>query len=206
MKEKKFYKKDYCIKKISHREAKYFISNNHYSKGCSNTSVFAFGLFKKQDTLKIIGVSLWMNAPCGVAKKYTNTYINKKPQMNTVLTLSRFVLINDLPKNAASYFLAQCIKRIQKLHFYDCLVTYADTRQNHIGTIYKASNWLADGYTYGCTIWIDEKGTLISPKSWYGRKKLTHNDLNNKYTNIGKSKKYRFIYRLKKNPRQKSLF
>jgi hypothetical protein len=134
----KFRSKDYYAKLISHASASKLIAKLHYSQGTSNTSSFAFGLFSVKDN-NLVGACLWMCAPCGVAKKFSNTFINDRPLMNTVLTLSRFVLCDNLPKNAASFFLSKCIKHIKKTGKYDCLVTYADQRVGHIGTIYKAS-------------------------------------------------------------------
>jgi len=198
----RFNKKNYYIKRIEHAEAEYFIKNFHYAKGCSNTCVFAFGLFA-YDKLDILGVSLWMNAPCGVAKKYTSTFMGGKPVMNTVLTLSRFVLDDSLLKNAASFFLSKCIKRIQKTGKYDCLVTYADQRVGHIGTIYRASNWEYDGETAACAGWIDDKGILKSRLCTNGK---TAAEMDSKYRRTAKNKKYRFIYKLKRRERQQSLF
>ena len=194
----KFRSKNYYVELISHRLASEFIAKLHYSQGTSNTSSFAFGLFSVKDN-NLVGACLWMCAPCGVAKKFSNTFINDRPLMNTVLTLSRFVLCDNLPKNAASFFLGKCIKHIQKTGKYDCLVTYADQRVGHIGTIYKASNWLYDGETVAYTGWIDENGTLKSRLCKGGK---TVQEMDERYTRTTKNKKYRFIYKLKRRKRQ----
>lgn len=200
--EKKFRSKDYYTKLINHGLASKFIAKLHYSQGTSNTSSFAFGLFDRSNDF-LVGACLWMCAPCGVAKKYSNTFVNGKPLMNTVLTLSRFVLRDDLPKNAASFFLSKCIKYIQKTGKYDCLVTYADQRVGHIGTIYKASNWKYDGETAAYTGWIDDEGIL---KSRLCSKGKTVAEMDSKYRRTTKNKKYRFIYKLKRREKQLSLF
>jgi hypothetical protein len=198
----KFRSKDYYAKLISHASASKLIAKLHYSQGTSNTSSFAFGLFSVKDN-NLVGACLWMCAPCGVAKKFSNTFINDRPLMNTVLTLSRFVLCDNLPKNAASFFLSKCIKHIKKTGKYDCLVTYADQRVGHIGTIYKASNWVYDGETVAYSGWIDENGILRSRLCKGGK---TVAEMDKRYTRTTKNKKYRFIYKLKRRKKQISLF
>ena len=192
----KFNKKEYEVKHIEHKYAKAFIEKNHYSKSCGNTSILCTSLYKK-NSLELLGVSIWMLAPCGVAKKYSN-------QMNDVLTLSRFAIIDGMPTNTASFLLGRSIRIIEKLQQYKTLITYADERMNHQGTIYKATNWFYDGLTKPYYCWLDHNG---KQKSKYSTTSIPVAVMDQKYKRVGPYKKHRFIYKLKiKRPKQFKLF
>ena len=192
-------KKDWVVESIPHLKAAQVIKSTHYAKGCSNTSSVCFGLFKRK-SLKIYGVSMWMNAPCGVSKKYGDG------SMKDVLTLSRFVIIDNMPTNSASFLLGQSIKKITSLNKYSCLVTYADMGEGHKGTIYRATNWKYDGTTMGKPKFLDSKGKLVSLFATKYRKKQ---EMNN-YSEQPRTKKHIFFYPLalkaKNHQRQLKLF
>jgi hypothetical protein len=57
--------------------------------------------------------------------------------------------VDDLmPRNTESWFIGRALAHIRK-HYpqVEYLVTYADPSVGHRGTIYKATNWIADGMT-----------------------------------------------------------
>jgi len=195
-------KKNWIVEQIEYSIAKNLIQKLHYTGSCSNTATFCFGLFcKKNYTLS--GVSMWMNAPAGVSKKYGNG------KMNDVLTLSRFVLIPDLPTNSASFLLGSSMKKISKTNKYSCLVTYADSSQNHNGIIYTATNWIYSGTTMGATQWVDSFGNSISSLS---TKSIPIEQMRKKYTQMPKTRKKIFVFpltikkRLENHQRQLKLF
>lgn len=61
---------------------------------------------------------------------------------NTHKEIKRFVLIPEVPKNTASYFISKIIKDI-KIRYPNIqkIIAYSDPNENHKGTIYKASNF-----------------------------------------------------------------
>mgnify|MGYP001571591365 CR=1 FL=1 len=62
--------------------------------------------------------------------------------------LARLWVADSIPQNAETYFIARAVKYIRKNNrAVKWLVSYADPSVGHAGTIYKASNWLADGRT-----------------------------------------------------------
>tara|TARA_E500000305_G_C3996999_1_gene225115 strand:+ start:265 stop:852 length:588 start_codon:yes stop_codon:yes gene_type:complete len=182
--------KNYEVHEISHRMAKNFIEKYHYAGGTSVTSSLRFGLF---DRTNLIGTCLWMTSTYGTAKLYDQNNISK------VLTLSRFVLSPGNVKNTCSYFLGSCIRKIKKKNIYTYLVTYADTSQGHIGTIYRATNWIYHGLTEPHYAWIDTEGKLVSKKSTINR---TNAYMDKNYTRVGPYRKHRFY--LKLNPKNKN--
>lgn len=81
------------------------------------------------------------------------------------------------------------IKRDQ----WECLVTYADTWQNHLGTIYKATNWEYMGLTTPSPVWTNEKkrGKMMGRKR--GQRTLTVAQMGEKgFTNLGSYAKHKF--------------
>ena len=62
--------------------------------------------------------------------------------------LARVYLLDEVPRNAETWLIAQSIKHIKR-KFPDVqhLLSYADPSAGHTGVIYKAGNWLEDGRT-----------------------------------------------------------
>jgi hypothetical protein len=62
--------------------------------------------------------------------------------------LARVYIIDSIPRNAETYFIAQSVKYIRK-HFPHVrhLLSYADPSAGHYRIIYRAGNWLSDGKT-----------------------------------------------------------
>lgn len=51
--------REYEVRPIDHASAAEFIIKNHYSRGCSRTSVYDFGLFGIDSNI-LVGVSSWL--------------------------------------------------------------------------------------------------------------------------------------------------
>lgn len=62
--------------------------------------------------------------------------------------LARLYLLDEVPKNAETWLIAQSVKWIKR-HRPEVahLVSYADPSAGHKGTIYRAANWRDDGRT-----------------------------------------------------------
>lgn len=72
-----------------------------------------------------------------------------KQNINKILELTRFIINPKYQvKNLASYFLSKCIKYVFN-SFKDIkkLISFTDQTYGYDGTIYKATNWIFDGYT-----------------------------------------------------------
>lgn len=68
-------------------------------------------------------------------------------QKNT-LELTRFVLIDECPKNSESYVLGRLIRLLRK-EGWKRFIAYSDIEFGHGGTIYKATNWKQVGLAGG---------------------------------------------------------
>ena len=137
MNEDKLRKCDWVVVPISIETARRIVTEFHYSKGATNTRVYTHGLFKKGEEImeaNCLGVAWWLPPTKNAA------IATWKGDWRKVLSLTRLAISPLVPKNGASFLLSQSIKMIdaEKWH---CLVTYADTWQNHTGAIYKATNW-----------------------------------------------------------------
>jgi hypothetical protein len=107
----------------------------HYLHCWPAITVGILGLFEDWEAKGVIVFAL---GPREIEKRYGVT----------CWELARLYLIDELPKNSESWFIAQAIRWMKKTHpEIRCLVSYADPGAMHRGTIYKASNWIEDGRT-----------------------------------------------------------
>lgn len=129
------------VSEITETAARIFILEHHYS-GSFPASRRRFGLFKNGE---LVGVAVFSH-PCN-EKTITNVFGCEKAADG--LELGRFVLIDSVPSNGESWFLARC-RAILKNDFVG-FVSFSDDFPRlddqgltifagHIGTIYQASN------------------------------------------------------------------
>jgi hypothetical protein len=120
-----------------------------------------------------------------------------------VKELKRFCIHpNYQKKNFASWCIAKSIKWIRNNKKWKCLVAFADSTIGHVGTIYKASNWLYDGNTTESYYYINNGGWVMHKKTLYNRAikhSMTENVYANtyKFTKMKTSEKYRYIFHIK---------
>lgn len=152
------HKEDWIIKDIDLSLGRELVEKYHYSKGGSNTRVYLHGLFRKDSNI-CYGCAWWIppTKSCAI-----NSYGG---DWTKVLTLSRLVCVPEAPKLAAGFLLGNSIRIIKKDKRFECLITYADTYQNHEGTIYKATNWEYIGLTKPQPIWVDSNNRMVARKS-----------------------------------------
>lgn len=182
-------KEDWCVKDVTMGESKSFIEQHHYAKGCSHTRVYSHGLFYRHKPNEIMGVALWL-PPTKVAAQSVNA-----DNWQRVLSLSRLAVHPCVPKNGASFLLSKSIKAIARDKKWLSLVTYADERQGHTGTIYYATNWKYVGKMKGSMAWIDPAtGKQVSIKATKSRTKQQMLDLG--YKPVGVFQKHKFVLHL----------
>lgn len=189
----KLKKTEWCVRDIPAKQARDFVCEHHYSKGCSNTRVYSHGLFR-HDSDMLYGVAVWL-PPTKVAAQSVN-----REHWTKVLSLTRLACHPDAPKNAASFLMAASIKMIKQDGRFVSLVTYADVRMGHTGAIYKATNWTYIGQMKGSPAWIDPNtGKQVSRKSTVSRTNQEMKDLG--YECIGVFGKHKFVMHLDKDRR-----
>ena len=63
------------------------------------------------------------------------------------IDIRRMACLDDAPYNSESWFLGSIIKYLISNTDYDSVLSYSDLTQGHIGTIYKATNFIESGQT-----------------------------------------------------------
>ena len=180
-------RRDYNVRECSHRDAVDLVKAHHYAKGASNTSVFRHGLYRGD---LLVGAALWM-PPTKIAA------LSVSDDWQGVLSLTRLVVIPSEPKNAASILLGASIRLVFADSRWHTLLTYADTRHGHVGTIYKATNWEYLGLVPGSKSFFDPTtGRQVALKSTRSR---TWDEMENLgYIRQKPSKKHKFVIRRKR--------
>ena len=126
------------IKEIKRDMAKTFVEIYHYSH---NLGVFkrAYGLYQKKN---LVGCCVF-GFPVG---RQTIKSISPILENEEVLELTRLVIIDEIGKNAESYFISRAIKNLKEdIPTIKVIISYADPMHTHKGTIYQASNFLYQG-------------------------------------------------------------
>jgi hypothetical protein len=131
----------YSVGKISRGESEPFIIGIHYAKRFPSIS-FLYGLFFKGTLVGICsyGTPASSTLRIGIAgDKYKSD----------VLELNRLCLLNNI-KNEASFLVGASLKMIPKNKI---IVSFADSSQNHRGTVYQACNFIYTGLSAKRTDW-----------------------------------------------------
>lgn len=161
------------VKQIKSEETKEWLLYKHYAKRLCSIS-FAFGLF---DGLQLVGV-------CTFGKPASPTLctgVCGVENSEFVYELNRLCVNEGLPKNALSYFVSRCLRSLPPL----IVVSYADTKHQHHGYIYQATNWIYTGATKQRTDIGSEDGS----HSRHYSKELDYSKFRKK-----RSSKHRYIY------------
>jgi hypothetical protein len=123
----------YSIAPIQAQDAEYLIMNVYYAKRRPSIS-YAFGLFNESQLVGVVtyGTPASSTLLRGVCGEQWASY---------VLELNRLVLLNNKP-HEASRLVGASLKQLPKPTI---VVSYADTKQNHEGIVYQATNFIYTG-------------------------------------------------------------
>ena len=148
--------KQFKVELCDRKDISDFVEENHYSKSINGViSDYCFKLLRED---KIIGAMIYGRvAMAGAWKKFVNN-------ADDLIELRRLCCIDDTPKNTESYFIGKTLKWLAKNTDLKVVVSYADTMQNHNGTIYKASNFKHVGMTPKGRV-IDWNGKIFHDKT-----------------------------------------
>lgn len=175
-------KEKYHIQSIESEQTYEWLLKKHYAKRIPSIS-YAFGLY----TDKILVGILTIGKPAspslcdGICGKEFSKYVYE---------LNRLCVNEGLEKNVLSYFVSKCLKMINDNMI---IVSYADTKMNHHGYIYQATNWIYTGLTKERT----DIGNEDNSHSRHYDKNIDKS-INRKF----RSSKHRYVFfigRLKKN-------
>lgn len=116
-------------------DTKPFILDIHYAKRMPSIS-YAYGLFENDILIGIVSYGI-------PASRTLCSGIAGEKNRPLVLELNRLVLKDNI-KNQASMLIGASFKLLPKPRI---LVSYADTDQSHLGTVYQATNFMFTGTT-----------------------------------------------------------
>jgi hypothetical protein len=179
--------KDWCVRTAPLFDAQEIVREHHYARGGSNTAVYVHGLYKVGDE-RLYGVAWWL-PPTRVACESVD-----REQWKKVLSLTRMVILPNVPKNACSFLLSRSVDLIRKDKRFVALVTYADESQGHTGGVYRAAGWNYVGRTGPYPRWINSNGVQVAPKSTKNRTKDEMQALG--HVNVGAFYKHKFVLRI----------
>jgi hypothetical protein len=145
---------------------KAFVLQHHYS-GCYPSARFRFGLYRGG---ALVGVAVF-STPCN-DKALTNVF--PAPAIASV-ELGRFVLLDDVPGNGETWFLARAFELL-RLEGLVGVLSFSDPspRVNaegatvfagHVGTIYQAHNAVYLGRSTARTLRILPDGAVLSARA-----------------------------------------
>jgi hypothetical protein len=157
----------YSVEEIREDQvAKAFVLEHHYS-GCYPAARFRFGLYRDH---ALAGVAVFSH-PCS-DRVLTNVF--PVPAINAV-ELGRFVLLDDVPANGETWFLARAFEILRGrgiagvVSFSDplprCLEDGTTIFGGHVGTIYQASNGTYLGRSGAQTLRLLPDGTVFPARA-----------------------------------------
>lgn len=176
-----FKESDTQIKKISKKEAMEFVYPRHYSGRKPNYKL-AFGWYLNG---RIIGACVFGKP---ASPPLCRGICGEEFKLN-VYELNRVVKLDEI-KLQISYFISKCLKIVSELNW--IVVSYADTRMNHIGYLYQACNFIYTGKTKSRT-----------DKYTEGNKHAIRYDNKVLDKRVVRSAKHRYVYFAFKNKSQR---
>lgn len=165
-------KNGYKVIRIEASDTAEWIMKKHYAHRMPSIS-YAFGLYGDASLIGICTFGSPASAPLriGVAGQEMAGY---------VIELNR-LCVESGEENITSWFVSRCLKEIGE----KIVVSYADTRQGHVGKIYQACNFIFTGTTKA-------RSDISAGNGKHSR----HYDRNTNYkeNRVLRSSKHRYIY------------
>jgi hypothetical protein len=145
--------------------AKGFVEEHHYS-GSYPAARARFGLYRG---IQLAGVAVFSHPP-------SEAVLRKLPcERMAGIELGRFVLLESVPGNGESWFLARCFDRL-RVKGIEAIVSHSDplprrgidgqiVLPGHVGTIYQSLNAIYAGRTKARALWLLPNGTVFSERA-----------------------------------------
>ena len=173
------------IRPISYQLAMEIVVAKHYLHRTAPVS-HAFGLFL-DDHLEPFGVVTYGVSPSSTLLRG----ICGDEEANNVYELNRLWVDDRLKRNAESFLVGYSLRLLDR----EIIVSFADTGQNHLGTIYQACNFL---YTGLSAKFKDPKIEGIEGHHATYAHGMTNEEVMNKFGNrvtfTERTRKHRYIY------------
>lgn len=132
---------EYFVTTIDREQYAEYILDIHYAGRYPSIS-FAYGLFKG---VELVGVITYGTPASATLRKG----IAGEKFKDNVLELNRLCLRNNT-KNEASFLIGKSLKLLPPERI---IISFADTNQDHLGTVYQATNFIYLGLSAKRTNW-----------------------------------------------------
>lgn len=149
------------------RDASDFVARHHYAATCSSTA-HRFGLYQRGTLVGVacFGPPASMNAHRAVFPTLT---------IRQAVTLGRLVLLDEVPGNGESWFVARCFELLRArgvIAIESCAdpqprtaLDGAIVHRGHLGIVYQATNGHYVGRTNAATLRLFPDGTVFSNRT-----------------------------------------
>jgi len=170
------------IFQISSKECMEWVLKKHYAQRKPRMQ-FCFGLY-------INGIVQGVITFGYPATPFVSRGLCGREYEKEVLELNRLVINSGVPKNSASFLVANSMKMLPKQ--YKIIVSYADTSVGHIGYVYQATNFLYTGLTIPMKEWR-MKGEKLHSQNVCKSKSLKERKEDDNFEQIQRPRKHRYI-------------
>lgn len=140
------------IRQINKSVAESFVKKHHYTKKLSSAR-YTLGLFHISEeehsffsgsNETLIGCLVYGHPVSNAT--VTSVFKTIPLELDSILELTRLVILDGYGKNIESFFIGQSFKWLRDNDKkVKVLISYADPEQGHTGLIYRATNWLYQG-------------------------------------------------------------
>lgn len=137
-------------------DAKAFVVRHHYAGTCGPTA-HPIGLYRFG---ALVGVACFGPLASTAAHRLVFPTLDQRRGV----TLSRFVLLDEVPANGESWFIARCHELLRERGVVG-VETCADPVRGHVGTIYQATNARHVGRTGARTQRVFDDGEVFSARA-----------------------------------------
>lgn len=149
---------DWRVEQIKSSDGKMFIREHHYSRGCHNGPM-CWGLLDGESNL--LGVIAFATP----SSEAVRSSLFGPEHKSWVTELHRLVILDGTPPNAESWLIARALRGLKEYRpQIRAVISFADSTEGHVGTIYQATNALFCGTTGSATFYRDSTGRLRHPR------------------------------------------
>lgn len=154
--------RDLTVKKIKSSIGRDFIIEHHYSGTCHGGPM-CWGAY---DGLRLVGVVAFATPISENVRKSIWKDQFADEMKNHTTELHRLVTLDECPKNTESWLISRALRGLKEYKpKYKAVISFADSTEGHIGTIYQASNAIYYGSNSNTnTFYRDQNGALRAPR------------------------------------------
>lgn len=148
---------EYSVKRIESKVGKEFLREKHYTHSCHNGPM-CWGLY---DSGRLIGVCAFATPSSEAVRRS----VFGPGREGEVTELHRLFIEDGTPTNTESWFIARALRGLKEYKpKYNAVISFSDSTEGHVGTIYQASNAWYCGKTGRARFWRDPEGRLRHPR------------------------------------------